>query len=48
VWIVPAISSTSTLRASSDPEMVRLIEPERDGGTFLTVMGFGTGKLKDS
>ena len=28
--------------------MVRLIEKEREGGTFLTVLGFGTGNLQDS
>ena len=28
--------------------MVRLIEARRDQGTFLTVLGFGTGNLKDS
>ena len=28
--------------------MVRLIETERESGTFLTVLGFGTGNLKDS
>ncbi|MCJ7630112.1 MAG: DUF3520 domain-containing protein, partial [Longimicrobiales bacterium] len=33
---------------SGDAEMVRLIEEEREQGTFLTVLGFGTGNLKDS
>src|SRR5207244_1428044 len=33
---------------SSDAEMVRLIEQRREEGTFLTVLGFGTGNLKDS
>jgi Ca-activated chloride channel family protein len=28
--------------------MVRLIEEKREQGTFLTVLGFGTGNLKDS
>ena len=28
--------------------MVRLIEKERESGVFLTVLGFGTGNLKDS
>ena len=28
--------------------MVRLIEKERESGIFLTVLGFGTGNLKDS
>ena len=33
---------------SSDAAMVRLIEERRDQGVFLTVLGFGTGNLKDS
>ena len=33
---------------SSDAEMVRLIEERRDQGIFLTVLGFGTGNLKDA
>jgi Ca-activated chloride channel family protein len=32
---------------SSTSEMVRLIEENRDKGIFLTVLGFGTGNLKD-
>ncbi len=34
--------------ASSDAEMVRLIEEKRKEGVFLTVLGFGTGNYKDS
>ena len=33
---------------SSDSEMIRLIEQRRDEGTFLTVLGFGTGNLQDA
>ena len=33
---------------SSDAELIRLIEQKRDEGTFLTVLGFGTGNLKDN
>ncbi len=33
---------------SSDAEMVRLIEEKRESGVFLTVLGFGTGNLKDA
>jgi Ca-activated chloride channel homolog len=33
---------------SSDAEMVRLVEQRREDGTFLTVLGFGSGNLKDS
>ncbi len=34
--------------ASSDDEMVRLIEGERNKGVFLTVLGYGMGNYKDS
>ncbi|MFT5266125.1 MAG: Ca-activated chloride channel family protein [Polaribacter sp.] len=33
---------------SSDAELVRLIEKKRDQGIFLSVLGFGSGNLKDS
>ena len=33
---------------SSDAEMIRLIEKERESGVFLSVLGFGTGNLQDS
>ncbi|MFT7465570.1 MAG: Ca-activated chloride channel family protein [Pseudohongiellaceae bacterium] len=33
---------------SSDAEMVQLIEERRQEGSFLTVLGFGSGNLKDS
>ena len=46
--VILATDGDFNMGASSDAEMVRLIEQERDGGTFLTVMGFGTGNLKDS
>lgn len=34
--------------ASSDDEMVRLIEQERDNGIYISVLGFGMGNYKDS
>ena len=34
--------------ASSDDEMVRLIEKERNNGVYLTVLGFGMRNYKDS
>lgn len=34
--------------ASSDDEMVRLIEKERSSGVYLTVLGYGMGNYKDS
>ncbi len=34
--------------ASSDDDMVRLVEKERNQGIFLTVLGYGMGNYKDS
>ena len=34
--------------ASSDDDMVRLIEKERNSGVYLTVLGFGMGNYKDN
>ncbi len=33
---------------SSDADMIRLVEEERESGVLLSVLGFGTGNLKDS
>ena len=46
--VVLATDGDFNVGASSDAEMVRLIEKQRDDGVFLTVLGFGTGNLKDS
>ncbi len=46
--IVLATDGDFNVGPSSDGEMVRLIEKERESGVFLTVLGFGTGNLKDS
>ena len=46
--VILATDGDFNVGASSDGEMVQLIEKEREGGTFLTVLGFGTGNLKDS
>jgi Ca-activated chloride channel family protein len=46
--VILATDGDFNVGASSDGEMVRLIEEKRDQGTFLTVLGFGTGNLKDS
>ena len=46
--IILATDGDFNVGASSDAEMVRLIEKERESGVFLTVLGFGTGNLKDS
>ncbi|MDQ3138191.1 MAG: von Willebrand factor type A domain-containing protein [Gemmatimonadota bacterium] len=46
--VILATDGDFNVGVSSDAEMVRLIESRRDEGTFLTVLGFGTGNLKDS
>jgi Ca-activated chloride channel family protein len=46
--VILATDGDFNIGASSDAEMMRLIEEKRAQGTFLTVLGFGTGNLKDS
>ncbi len=46
--VILATDGDFNVGPSSDGEMVRLIETERESGVFLTVLGFGTGNLKDS
>ena len=46
--VILATDGDFNVGVSSDGEMVRLIEQRREEGTFLTVLGFGTGNLKDS
>ena len=46
--VILATDGDFNVGASSDEAMVRLIEKERGSGIFLTVLGFGTGNLKDS
>jgi Ca-activated chloride channel homolog len=46
--VILATDGDFNIGVSSDAEMVRLIERRREEGTFLTVLGFGTGNLKDS
>ncbi|MDX1396722.1 MAG: von Willebrand factor type A domain-containing protein [Gemmatimonadota bacterium] len=46
--VILATDGDFNVGASSDAEMTRLIEKEREAGTFLTVLGFGMGNLKDS
>ena len=46
--VILATDGDFNVGASSDAEMVRLIEEKRGQGTYLTVLGFGTGNLKDS
>lgn len=46
--VILATDGDFNIGVSSDAEMTRLIEERRGQGTFLTVLGFGTGNLKDS
>ncbi len=46
--VILATDGDFNVGASSDAEMTRLIEEKRAQGTFLSVLGFGTGNLKDS
>ena len=46
--VILATDGDFNIGVSSDAEMVRLIEEKREQGTSLTVLGFGTGNLKDS
>ncbi|HSM37192.1 MAG TPA: von Willebrand factor type A domain-containing protein [Longimicrobiales bacterium] len=46
--VILATDGDFNVGASSDAEMVRLIEEKREQGTFLTVLGFGTGNLQDA
>jgi Ca-activated chloride channel family protein len=46
--VILATDGDFNVGASSDADMVRLIEEKRDRGTFLTVLGFGTGNLQDA
>ncbi|MFP4165319.1 MAG: vWA domain-containing protein [Chitinispirillaceae bacterium] len=46
--VVLATDGDFNVGASSDGELVRLIEKERKSGVFLTVLGYGMGNYKDS
>jgi Ca-activated chloride channel family protein len=46
--VILATDGDFNIGVSSDSEMIRLIEEKREQGTFLTVLGFGTGNLQDS
>ncbi len=46
--VILATDGDFNVGVSSDAEMIRLVEARRTEGTFLTVLGFGTGNLKDS
>ncbi|MEO0560419.1 MAG: von Willebrand factor type A domain-containing protein [Bacteroidota bacterium] len=46
--VILATDGDFNVGMSSDAEMKRLIERERESGVFLSVLGFGTGNLQDS
>ena len=46
--VILATDGDFNVGVSSEGELVRLIEEKRRQGTALTVLGFGTGNLKDS
>ncbi len=46
--VILATDGDFNVGVSSDGELVRIIEGKRATGIFLTVLGFGTGNLKDS
>ena len=46
--VILATDGDFNVGVSSEGELIRLIEDERRHGIFLTVLGFGTGNLKDA
>lgn len=46
--VILATDGDFNVGVSSESEMIRLVEARRRQGTFLTVLGFGTGNLNDS
>lgn len=46
--VILATDGDFNVGVSSDAELIRLIEEKRNQGTYLTVLGFGTGNLKDN
>jgi Ca-activated chloride channel homolog len=46
--VILATDGDFNVGPSSDDELVKLIEKERGGGVFLSVLGLGMGNLKDS
>src|SRR6266404_1035144 len=46
--VILATDGDFNVGVSSDGELLRLIETERESAVFLTVLGFGTGNIKDS
>ncbi len=46
--VILATDGDFNIGMSSDAELVRLIEGKRDGGVFLSVLGYGMGNYKDN
>lgn len=46
--VILATDGDFNIGASSDADMARLIEEERESGVFLTVLGYGMGNYKDN
>ena len=46
--VILATDGDFNVGVSSEGELIRLIEKERDKGIFLSVLGFGTGNIKDN
>ncbi len=46
--VILATDGDFNVGASSDADMVQLIEKERESGVFLTVLGYGMGNYKDN
>jgi Ca-activated chloride channel homolog len=46
--VILATDGDFNVGISNNEELVRLIEQKRESGVFLTVLGFGTGNLKDA
>ena len=46
--VILATDGDFNIGPQSEAELIRLIEEQRAGGVFLTVLGFGTGNLKDN
>ena len=46
--VILATDGDFNVGVTSEDQLVRLIEEERETGVFLTVLGVGTGNLKDS
>jgi Ca-activated chloride channel family protein len=46
--VILATDGDFNVGVTSEGELTRLIEKKREGGVFLTVLGFGTGNLKDA